>query len=65
MAASGETARHVEQLPSSVAHMAIRAREADELSKNSLTGVKCGGEMLQKSINGIGTGPRRSARSCG
>jgi methyl-accepting chemotaxis protein len=52
--ASGETATTLNQLAESVAHMAARAREADELSKSSLTGVKSGGEMLQKSINGIG-----------
>jgi methyl-accepting chemotaxis protein len=53
-AASGETATTLNQLAASVAHMAVRAREADSLSKSSLTGVKSGGEMLQKSINGIG-----------
>ena len=53
-AASGETATTLNELAESVAHMAVRAREADELSKSSLTGVKSGGEMLQKSINGIG-----------
>jgi methyl-accepting chemotaxis protein len=53
-AASGETATTLNQLAASVALMASRAREADQLSKSSLTGVKSGGEMLQKSINGIG-----------
>jgi methyl-accepting chemotaxis protein len=53
-AASGETATTLNDLAESVARMAVRAREADELSKSSLTGVKSGGEMLQKSINGIG-----------
>ena len=52
--ASGETATTLNELAASVGLMAVRAREADELSKNSLTGVKSGGEMLQKSINGIG-----------
>ncbi len=53
-AASGETATTLNQLADSVGHMAVRAREADSLSKSSLTGVKSGGEMLQQSINGIG-----------
>jgi methyl-accepting chemotaxis protein len=52
--ASGETATTLNELAASVGLMAVRAREADQLSKNSLTGVKSGGEMLQKSINGIG-----------
>jgi methyl-accepting chemotaxis protein len=54
MAASGETATTLNQLADSVAQMASRAREADQLSKRALTGVRTGGDLLQKSINGIG-----------
>jgi methyl-accepting chemotaxis protein len=55
MAASGETAGTLNNLAESVTRMAVRAREADVVSKTALVGVKSGGEMLQKAINGIGT----------